>query len=300
LIVDDRLTNAAVALYGRSDWLAAYYPQLAVRLARFRGRDRLADFIDNRQYWGHAFATLSRAESFLLEHIPIAGRVVPGRLVREDRPRYAPRATREALANAICHRDYTIHGGTVAVAIYDDRLEITNPGELHFGITPDKLVRPHESQPWNPTIAQVFYRAGIIERWGTGTTNMVDWCREIEAPPPTWAEHAFSVFVAFLPAAPFESAQSAGPESGPESRPESLTTRVLRLLAEGSLSKAELSAQLGERAVSRQLNQIVRDLLVQELIARTVPDKPTSRLQRYRLTDAGRTRSAGPTKEAST
>ncbi len=105
LIHDGKLLNAAVAIYGRTDRLKPLYPQLEIRLARFRGNDRLADFADNRQYWGHAFSLLRRAESFLMDHVPIAGRVVSGKMVREDQPWYPPRATREAIANAICHRD---------------------------------------------------------------------------------------------------------------------------------------------------------------------------------------------------
>jgi ATP-dependent DNA helicase RecG len=200
LIHDGKLLNAAVALYGKTARLKPFYPQLEIRMARFRGRNRLTDFADNRQYWGHAFALLRRAESFLMDHVPIAGRVIPGKMVREDQPWYPPRATREAIANAICHRDYTIPGGAVAVAMYDDHLEITNPGTFHFGITPEKLTRPHESKPWNPIIANVFYRAGIIERWGAGTLNILDWCRENGNPPPTWREQAGSVYVTFLPA----------------------------------------------------------------------------------------------------
>ncbi|MCA9428634.1 MAG: putative DNA binding domain-containing protein, partial [Candidatus Omnitrophica bacterium] len=167
LIRDGVLLNAAVALYGKTDRLKTLYPQLGIRLARFRGENRLADFSDNRQYWGHAYSVLRRAETFLLDHVPIAGKVVSGKMIREDRPLYPPRATREALANAICHRDYTIPGGAVAVAMYDNHLEITNPGALQFGITPEKLTQPHESRPWNPIIANVFYRAGVIERWGS-------------------------------------------------------------------------------------------------------------------------------------
>jgi ATP-dependent DNA helicase RecG len=200
LIRDGKLLNAAVALYGKSNQLKTLYPQMGIRLARFRGKNRLADFADNRQYWGHAFTLLRRAESFLMDHVPIAGRVVPGKMVREDQPWYPPRATREALANALCHRDYTIPGGAVAVAMYDDHLEITNPGALQFGITPEKLTKPHESKPWNPIIANVFYRAGIIERWGTGTLNIIDWCAENGNPPPDWSEQAGSVYVTFLPA----------------------------------------------------------------------------------------------------
>ena len=84
--------------------------------------------------------------------------------------------------------------------MYDDHLEITNPGALQFGITPEKLTKPHESKPWNPIIANVFYRAGIIERWGTGTLNIIDWCKENGNPEPTWQEQAGSVYVKFLPA----------------------------------------------------------------------------------------------------
>jgi ATP-dependent DNA helicase RecG len=201
LIKNNQLLNAAIALYGKSDQLKILYPQMGIRLGRFRGVNRLADFADNRQYWGHAFALLRRAESFLMDHVPIAGRIVSGKMIRQDQPWYPPRAMREALANALCHRDYTIPGGAVAVAMYDDHLEITNPGGLHFGITPEKLTKPHESRPWNPIIANVFYRAGIIERWGMGTLNIIDWCAENGNPPPTWAEQAGSVFITFAPAA---------------------------------------------------------------------------------------------------
>lgn len=145
LIRDDRLLNAAVVLFGRDLW--SHYPQCEIRLARFRGENRLGDFIDNRQYKGNAFSLLRRAERFLMDHVPIAGRVIPGKMVREDNPWYPPSATREAIANAICHRDYTEPGGAVALAMHNERLEVINPGELHFGITPDKLKQPHESKP---------------------------------------------------------------------------------------------------------------------------------------------------------
>ncbi len=105
-----------------------------------------------------------------------------------------------SIANALCHRDYTIPGGAVAVAMYDDHLEITNPGDFHFGITPEKLTIPHESKPWNPIIANVLYRAGIIERSGVGTLNIIDWCAENANLVPVWQEQVGSVYVTFLPA----------------------------------------------------------------------------------------------------
>ena len=75
-----------------------------------------------------------------------------------DESLYPPVAVREALANGFCHRDYSIGGASVGVALFDDRLEVTSSGTLHLGLTPEALFGPHESPPWNPIIAAVFYR----------------------------------------------------------------------------------------------------------------------------------------------
>ena len=77
-------------------------------------------------------------------------------------------------------------------------------------------------------------------------------------------------------------------EPQPESRPESLEVRVLRLLTASPLSKAELSADLGQKEISGQLNKVIRVLLGDQTIEYTIPDKPNSRMQRYRLTAKGK------------
>ena len=297
LIHESKLLNAAVALYGKSDHLKVFYPQLEIRLARFRGKNRLSDFTDNRQYWGHAFSLLRRAESFLLDHVPIAGRVVPGKMVREDRPLYPPRATREALANALCHRDYTIPGGAVAVAMYDDHLEIINPGTFHFGITPEKLAQPHESKPWNPIIAGVFYRAGIIERWGTGTLNILDWCAENGNPAPAWAEQAGSVVLTFVPQTTeqvedqvkAQEAQVAGEVTGEVAgEVTGEVQRLLEALVNLPMTRLEAQKSLGLKGQANFRDRYLQPALSTKLIEMTIPDKPRSRKQRYRLTEKGR------------
>jgi len=311
LIRDGHLLNAAVALYGKSDRLKTLYPQMGIRLARFRGTNRLADFSDNRQYWGHTFALLRRAESFLMDHVPIAGHVVPGKMIREDKPWYPPRAIREALANALCHRDYTIPGGAVALAMYDDHLEVTNPGALHFGITPEKLAGPHESKPWNPIIANVFYRSGIIERWGSGTLNMIDWCAENGNQPPNWSEQAGSVFVIFTPA-PYKTVAEVTPQVPdkyptstrqvtaqlgtesvpslsqvcPKSVPSDIAARLL-VAAESPADLQMLMEQAKHTNRTRFRNTIIRPLIESGLLEPTIPDKPRSSKQRYKITDLG-------------
>lgn len=194
----DQLLRAAVVLFGKDDLMPVEYPQCFLRLARFRGTDR-DEFLDNKQVHGHAFELMRRAERFLIDNLPIAGRVVPGLFERQDDPLYPLEALREALANAFCHRDYSLGGGSVAVGIYDDRLEITSSGGLHFGLTPEDLWGPHESQPWNPLIAGAFYRRGYIEQWGRGTLKIAALTEKAGLPRPDINAVAGAVTVRFLP-----------------------------------------------------------------------------------------------------
>ena len=129
----------------------------------------------------------------------MTGRIEPGVLERQDRPLYPPLALREALVNALCHRDYSIPGGAVNVAIFDDRLEIISSGLLPAGITVADLKREHVSRPRNPLIAEVFFRRGLIERWGRGTQKIVELCRMAGQPEPEFEEQAGDMVVRFRP-----------------------------------------------------------------------------------------------------
>ena len=198
LIKDGALLRAAVALFGNNRRVAAEWTQCLVRVARFQGIDR-TEFRDNRQFRGNAFTLLTQAERFILEYLPIAGRITSESFVRVDEPLYPPLALREALANAFCHRDYTSGGGSVSVGIYDDRLEVTSIGPLHFGLTPELLFQSHESRPWNPLIANAFYRRGIVEQWGRGTIKMAELTEAAGLPRPEIEEGFDSVTVRFRP-----------------------------------------------------------------------------------------------------
>ena len=198
LIKDDAFLRAAVALFGDNQRIAAEWTQCLLRVARFQGIDR-TEFLDNRQFRGNAFTLLTQAERFIMEHLPIAGRITPDSFVRVDEPLYPRLALREALANAFCHRDYTSGGGSVGVGIYDDRLEVTSTGTLHFGLTPERLFSSHESLPWNPLIANAFFRRGIIEQWGRGTNKMAELTAAAGLPRPEIEDNGHSVTVRFLP-----------------------------------------------------------------------------------------------------
>ena len=254
LIRGGELLRAAVVLFGRRERMQAMMPQCLLRVARFRGADR-TEFIDNRQFHGNAFMLHRSAQRFMIDNLPVAGRIVPDRFDRVDEPLYPTEALREALANALCHRDYSLGGGSVGVGIYDDRLEVTSTGPLPFGQTPEQLFAPHESRPWNPLIAGVFYRRGIIEQWGRGTIKMAELTTAAGLPRPEIESATDYVTVRFRPSRYVP----------PQRVSIDLTDRqqaVLALLHQAGrgLARREVHAQLGgdvsDRTVQRDLNSL--------------------------------------------
>ena len=263
LLRDGVLFRAAAVLFGKAERIEFDMPQCLLRVARFRGLDKM-EFLDNRQFNGNAFALLASAERFLRDTLPIAGRFEPGRFERIDEPLYPPLATREALANALCHRDYSIGGGSIGVAIYDDRLEVTSSGPLHFGLTPEKLFAPHESRPWNPLIAGTFYRRGVIERWGSGTLKIAEQMSAAGLPPPEIEDDGGCVTVRFRHGQPLIQ-QPTGTE---------LIKRqevILALLdrAEDGLMRGEIRAQLDPTISERQLRRALEELREKGLVVST-------------------------------
>ena len=99
--------------------------------------------------------------------------VITGKPQRDVIWEFPLEAIREAMVNAICHRDYA-SPINIQVRLYDDRLEVWNPGGLPAPLTPADLLREHDSIPRNRRVAEAFFYVGLIERWGTGTTRMAD------------------------------------------------------------------------------------------------------------------------------
>jgi len=274
---DGILWRAAVALFGTEERITFDMPQCLLRVARFRGTDR-TEFVDNRQFHGNAFSLLRAAERFLRDSLPIAGHIDEGRIERVDEPLVPPLATREALANALCHRDYSIGGGSVGVAIYDDRLEVTSTGTLHFGLTPEKLFAPHESIPWNPLVADAFYRRGIIERWGRGTLKMAEVTIAAGLPQPEIEDAGGCVTVRFR---------------HPTASPHIVAKERVAVAEESGNQMQKLSEQ--QRNVLGLLDQADQPLALREIHARLSGSVSVRQVKRAlgRLRDLGFVASTG-------
>ena len=159
---------------------------------------------------------------------------------------------------------------------------LNGQGGTLLGLTADNMTVPHESRPWNPLIANTFHRAGVIERWGSGTTNMVHWCEENGNPIPEWQERSGSVVVSFYP--PKRATSAALPKLTPQATPQ--VEKLLQYCNE-PLSREELQQALKIQDRKYFRKTFLRPALEDGFIELTIPEKPNSPLQKYRLTEKG-------------
>lgn len=106
-------------------------------------------------------------------------------------------ALREALLNALVHRNYFDIANFTLIKFYDDHIWFTNPGKLVDGITIDELKKPHNSFSRNPLITKIFYLCGYIEHYGSGTVRMVEWMKKAGLPEPEYKEELGGLSVYF-------------------------------------------------------------------------------------------------------
>lgn len=243
------LKKAALVLFAKD--VEGDYPQFHIKMARFNGLTKTGSFIDNQSFYGNAFRILERANEFVRRHLPIASFYQENSLERIDKPALPVFAVREALINAISHRDYSKRNSSIALAIYDDRLEIWNPGKLPAELTISDLARTHGSIPRNDLVSKVFYIRNLIEKWGTGTNKMIDLCREQDLPSPEFTEYSggFSVTFKFK--------ETIGPGHIAKPVENTLTPRQKEIFnlvkAKGELTFRDMSLNLGDSITTRTL-----------------------------------------------
>jgi hypothetical protein len=127
-----------------------------------------------------------------------AVRALPeGAINREDRLPVPAEALREIVINAVIHRDVSNPSSYVAIAVFDDRIEIHSIGDFPTGIRAELLTQEHRSIPRNPIIAGAFHRTGAIEVWGRGTNRVIEACRAYGIAEPTFTEGSGAVTVTF-------------------------------------------------------------------------------------------------------
>ena len=344
---EDRMTYAGAWLLAGD--IRRFTTAAHVSCALFMGTEKVR-ILDRRDFHGDVPTMVDDAVAWILTKINVE--FIIKHVRREERPELPEEALREAVANAVAHRDYR-STANVQIYVFKDRIEIVSPGGLPAGMTEADLGA--KSMPRNPLLFGMLYRMDVVENIGSGIRRIRDFCIEHGVAEPVIDVSDHWVTVTFpRPAAPVdqeagnrssseagrqrsESQRETGLESpsggreslgaglespssglespgagldssgtglesvgaglesvgaGLESREsglKSLERRVLSLLVAEPLSRSAIAGALGHQSMSAGLNRVIHRLLRDGRIAYTVPDKPNSRLQRYRVTEAGRT-----------
>ena len=172
----------AVLLFGKNR--QRFFPDAVIRCARFHGIETNR-FLNQLEIDEHLPQAVETAIAFIERHTLQAAEI--GRVRRKEIPEYPLQAVREAVINAVVHTDYAISGMNIKIAVFDNRLEITNPGFLPFGLTLEAALSG-VSKLRNRVIGRVFRELKLIEQWGTGLNRMISSCEEHGLQPPLFEE----------------------------------------------------------------------------------------------------------------
>ena len=141
-----------------------YIQGAVIKCARFKGNE-MDEFIDPRMITGSLFSQIEETIAFFKKNVKRSAKIEG--VYRKEEYEYPEKAIREAVVNAVCHRDYSRKGADIKFAIFDDRIEITSPGGLLPQISISDL-GTGVSELRNKIIGRIFNEAGLIEGWGTG------------------------------------------------------------------------------------------------------------------------------------
>lgn len=196
LLADGRPTVAGMLLFGKNP--AAFFPRCGITFVRFEGTqirkaDGGAGYGRRVEIEGTLADNIKRTWQILQEENRV-GAVVQG-LRRQEQWTYPPTALREALVNAVAHRDYRLRGRAIEVRMFADRLEISSPGGLPGYITLENIIDEHYSR--NPRIVNGLYQWGYIEELGLGVDLMIEELVNAGHPPPKFQASEFSFTVVF-------------------------------------------------------------------------------------------------------
>jgi ATP-dependent DNA helicase RecG len=249
-----RPTNVGLLMFGRDPQL--FIPQSEVVCIRYGDRLGVGKYVNRQNLTGTLPELIDKTAEFLKLYIQVGAEIVEFK--RIDKPEYPLEALREAVVNAVVHRDYSLEGETIRIFFYTDRVEIHSPGLLPSGIAFDDLIAMRApSRPRNVLLAQ-FMRdlPGYMERVGAGIRFMVNEMRALELPDPEFREqHEFLVI--------FRNGQVIAPDVANTLSPRQLIG--LQLLQErGSITTNEYCEATGtsERTALREL----RDMVSREII----------------------------------
>ena len=299
---EDQMTHAGAWLLARD--IRRFTTTAHVSCALFIGTDKVR-ILDRRDFHRDIPMMIDDAVAWILTKINVE--FIIEHVQREERPELPEEALREAVANAVAHRDYR-STANVHIYVFKDRIEVVSPGGLPAGMTEADL--GIKSMPRNPLLFGMLYRMGVVENIGSGIKRIHELCWEHGVAKPTIDATEHWVTVTFpRPAAQAEIVQprnagadrsrtsnttsrtlEAKTESEPAGTKQALSRHQVEILHNCMSKKAisELMPLTGRSDRTKFRNQVLKPLLEAGWLEMTVPDKPRSSKQKYRLTMEGR------------
>ncbi len=241
-----KLKNAALLLFGKDPekfFISSYF-----KIGRFGKTE------DDLKFQDVIHGNLIQMADQVVERLKAKYLVSPIRyegLQRIEELQYPEAALREAIFNAIVHRDY--RGAPTLLRVYDDKLSIWNAGGLPEELTIEMLRGPHPSYPRNKNIAEIFFKAGFIETWGRGMALMKRECENVGLPAPTVVESGWGMETVF-DFSSYEKKNEEGVQVNPRQH------QALKILKEQKTIGSEEYAQIfniSDRTARRDLNELV-------------------------------------------
>ncbi len=177
--------RAAILLFGKNP--QQFVPSAEIRSMHFHGPVIQRPAPDYRIFKGPLFMQVDQAVDYVLSKLDVSVGTRSESTQAPTRYELPPEVVREAVVNAIAHRDYAAAGAT-QISVFSDRVEVWSPGELLAPLTVDKLREPHRSVTRNARVCEALYLAGYIEKYGTGTLMMIQESIEHALPEPAFIQ----------------------------------------------------------------------------------------------------------------
>lgn len=229
------LSNGALIISGIPD-------NTVIKCAKFKGTTK-DEFIDRKEFKGMLYEVVEQIIGFLKTHLSNKGTF--GAIQRVDKYEIPIEALREAVVNAIVHRDYSIESD-IKIAIYDDIVEIISPGVLPKTITLEEI-KEGISEIRNKVIARIFKEINFIEQWGSGISRIINACKISGLQMPLFEETSGFFRVVFYRNSVIESiGTTGGKETKPAANPKTTGGNTEELLNKTETQKAEIINYLVE------------------------------------------------------
>lgn len=192
LLREEGFTNAALLLFGKDP--QSYFPAAVIRIGEFASESEIKD---DKIIKGHLFNQVRNSEEIIKSNLKHGYKISDEQFTRKEQWTYPLPAIREGIMNAVIHRDYHRQGDQVQVKILPDKLNIFSPGGLPNQLSVDDLLTNHPSIRRNNLLADIFFRAGLIESFGTGISRIMVSLKEAGMPEPTLNDKGYSFVLAF-------------------------------------------------------------------------------------------------------